>query len=293
MLACTQSTDNYQPSWLKRLETNGAYVIMAAMVLLTLLPFVWPLLSAFGAKPDHVSGLYLYRPTHFTLENFHEAIAGSGRALQLLRNSLVAAGGGVTLAVIACTLAGYSLSRMDFRFKRALMYSILLIQVIPMTATVLPYYLMMRQVGLVNTLVGVMLGLGTAQIPFITWVMKGFFDAVPMELEEAAWLDGADRLQALFRVVFPLALPGVGAATVLAFNSAWGAFFLPLTLLSSPEKLVFPLGIFRAMLRFTYAIDYGMMSAMAIIYAAPSVLVFLFGRKYLIQGTMAGALAGT
>src|SRR5258708_32549865 len=97
-----------------------------------------------------------------------------------------------------------------------------MLQVIGVTGTVLPLYLVMRDLKLLNTLQGVSVGLGTVQIPFILWVLKGFFDAVPMELEEAAWLDGADRLTARFRVVLPMALPGVGAPAVLAFHNSWG-----------------------------------------------------------------------
>lgn len=101
------------------------------------------------------------------------------------------------------------------------MFSILLIEIIPGTATVLPLYLIMRELGLINTLFGVVLGMTTGTIPFMLWVLKGFIDSVPMELEEAAWLDGANRFQTLTCVVFPLALPGVGAAAILAFNGAW------------------------------------------------------------------------
>jgi multiple sugar transport system permease protein len=269
----------------------GIYVVIGAVAVFNVLPFSWPLVSAFGVKPENVSGLYLFWPSHLTLDHFRKAIFGRGDALVLLRNSLLCTGASVLIAVCVCSLAGYALSRGRFRFKRPLMYGILLVQIIPATATVLPYYLTMREMGLVNTLLGVTLGLATAQIPFVVWVMKGFFDAVPMELEEAAWLDGASRLRALRHVILPVALPGVGAATVLAFNAAWGAFFLPLIMLSSPEKFVLSLGLFRAIIGYTN-IDYGMMNAMALIYMAPSLLLFLFARKYLIQGAMAGAMAG-
>ncbi|MCB0061236.1 MAG: carbohydrate ABC transporter permease, partial [Caldilineaceae bacterium] len=106
-----------------------------------------------------------------------------------------------------------------------------------------------------------------------------------------AFLDGASHFQTLYRVVFPLALPGVGAAAILSFNGAWSAFFLPLILLSDADKFVMPLGLFRALIAYTN-LDYGMLNAMGLIYLLPSFLIFIFARQYLIKGTMAGAMAG-
>ncbi|MEN9936115.1 MAG: hypothetical protein RLZZ387_2694 [Chloroflexota bacterium] len=274
-----------------RIGDAGAYLFIILLVLFCLAPFVWPALSAVSTKPENVSGLYLYWPQSLTLQHFDEAINGRGGAATLLVNSLITTGGAVALAVVVCALGGYTLSRLDFPLKRPLMYAILLIQVVPSTATILPLYLIMKELHLVNTLLGVTLGMTAGQIPFILWVMKGFFDDVPRALEEAAVIDGASRMQVLARVTFPLAMPGVGAAVVLAFNSAWGTFFLPLILLSDPEKFVLPLGLFRAIIGYTN-VDYGMMNAMSTIYMLPSLLFFILARRFLMRGVMAGAMAG-
>lgn len=275
----------------RRWEVAAIYLFLGVLGVFMLVPFVWPFLSAFTTKPENVSSLYLYWPQSFTLEHFANAIVGRGQALTLLRNSLFVSGSSVALSLLVCTMGGYALSRGTFRFKRALMFAVLLIQIIPGTATVLPFYLIVRNLGLVNTLAGVVVGVSVGTIPFMLWVMKGFFDTVPAELEEAAWIDGATRGQTLRLVVFPLALPGVGAAAILAFNSAWAAFFLPLILLSDSEKFVMPLGLFRALIAYTN-LDYGMLNAMSLLYMLPSLLIFVFARQYLIKGTMAGAMAG-
>ena len=275
----------------KLLGQAAIYLFLIAATVLILVPFIWPFLSAFTHKPENVSSLYLYRPAAFTLDHFYEAIFGRGQALTLLRNSLVLTFSSVILALIFCALGGYALSRGTFRYKRTLMFAILLLQIIPGTATVLPFYLIMQALRLVNSMAGVIIGITAGLIPFMLWVMKGFFDTVPNELEEAAWLDGAGRLQTLPYIVFPLALPGVGAAFVLAFNSAWAVFFLPLLMLSDPEKFPMPLGLFRSLIAYTN-LDYGMMNAMALLYMLPSLLIFFFARQYLIKGTMAGAMAG-
>jgi multiple sugar transport system permease protein len=273
------------------LEQGLIYLFLLAATFLILVPFVWPVLSAFTDKPENVSSLYLYWPKSFTLDHFYDAVVGRGQALTLLRNSLLLTFSSVLLALVICALGGYALSRGTFRYKRTLMFSILLLQIIPGTATVLPYYLIMQRLRLVDTMGGVIIGITAGLIPFMLWVMKGFFDTVPAELEEAASLDGATQLRTLTEIVFPLALPGVGAAFVLAFNSAWSVFFLPLLLLSDPEKFPMPLGLFRALIAYTN-LDYGMMNAMALIYMLPSLLIFFFARQYLIKGTMAGAMAG-
>ena len=277
--------------WRQRLDISGVYLFLLLFSIFILIPFIWPFLSAFTHKPENVSSLYLYWPVAFTWDHFWNAIFGRGQAFTLLRNSVVTVISAVLLSLIVCSIGGYALSRAQFRFKRVLMFGILLIQIIPGTATVLPFYLIMRELHLLNSLVGVMLGMTAGSLPFMLWVMKGFIDTVPIELEEAAFLDGATRFQSLSRVVFPLALPGVGAASILAFNGAWGSFFLPLILLSDAEKFVMPLGLFRALIAYTN-LDYGMLNAMALIYMVPSFLIFLFARQYLIRGTMAGAMAG-
>ena len=275
----------------QRIELAFIYIFLAIFALFILIPFIWPFLSAFTNKPAEVSSLYLYWPKAFTLEHFDEAINGRGGALVLLSNSLIYTVGSVVLAVVLCTLGGYALSRGRFRFKRLIMFAILLIQVIPGTATILPFYLIMRQLRLVDTYTGMILGLTVGQLPFMLWVLKGFMDTVPAELEEAAWIDGATPFRALTQIVFPLTLPGIGAATVLAFNNAWGAFFLPLIMLSDSDKFPLSMGLFRAIIAYTN-LDYGMMNAMSIIYLLPSFAIFFFARRYLIRGTMAGAMAG-
>ena len=272
-------------------ELIAIYIVMIFFCLFILIPFIWPFVSAFTNKPANVSSLYLYWPKEFTWQHFYDAVVGRGQAMVLLRNRFVVAVSTVVLSLVVCSMGGYALARGRFRGKRNLMFAILLVQVIPGTATVLPFYLIMRQLGLVNSLGGVILGATAGQLPFMLWVMKGFIDTVPVELEEAAWLDGASQFQTLSKIVIPLSLPGLAAASILAFNGVWSMFFLPLIMLSDGNKFTMPLGLFRAVVAYTN-LDYGMLNAMSLIYMIPGFLIFFFARQYLIRGTMAGAMAG-
>src|SRR5262249_37860044 len=160
--------------------------------------------------------LYFQVPSRLTLDNFGRAFNESG-ALSLLQSSLIMALGTVVVVVFCASLAGYTLSRLRFRGKRALMYGVLLAQLIPGTATIVPISRIFIILHSGTTYQGMTLVLSTGQLPLALWLMKGFFDAVPAEIEEAAWTDGAGRFRTIFAIVVPLALPGVSAAALFAF----------------------------------------------------------------------------
>jgi len=264
----------------------GVYATLIVLALFCLAPFLWLFEGAFDIK----ASLYAQVPKGLTLDNFRRAFTESG-ALQLLTSSLIMALGTVVVVVVCSALAGYTLSRLRFRGRRALMYTVLLAQLIPGTATIVPVYSIFIILHLVDTYQGMILALSTGQLPLAMWIMKGFFDAVPPEVEEAAWTDGAGRFRAIYSIVAPLALPGVSAAALFTFIGAWGEFTLPLILMSSPDKIPLSLGIYRAYQAY-YLVDYGQLTAMSLLYMAPGLLFFAVTRRYLTRVTVAGALAG-
>ncbi len=272
------------PRYKMWLADVAVYLVLGVLALFCLLPFAWLFEGAFDPK----ASVYLQTPSRLTLDNFGRAFNQSG-ALSLLTNSLIMGVGAVVLVVICAVLAGYTLSRLTFRFKRALMYTILLSQLIPITATIVPIYSIFITLRLVDTYQGMILILATFQLPLALWIMKSFFDAVPIELEEAAWMDGAGRFRTIVAVIVPLALPGVAAAALFTFIGAWGEFTLPLILLSSPDKLPLSLGIYRAYQSY-FLVDYGQLTAMSLLYMAPGLLFFVVTRRYLTRVTVVGAV---
>ena len=274
-----------RPGGSARLGPAAAYAILAVLVLFALGPFSWVLLAAFD--PD--ANIFVQAPRTVSLENFQNAFTDAG-GLGLIVNSLIYAGGATLVLVLVTTLGGYALSRYDFPGRRTFMLSILLVRVIPPTATIVPLFVLSKDLGFVDTHHGVILVLASLNVPLGLWIMKGFFDTVPIDIEEAAWVDGANRLQTAFRIVLPLAGPGVAAGALIGFIGAWGEFLIPLVLISDPEKMPISIGLFRAWLNYTN-VDWGLLAALSIIYMVPAVAFYVVARRAL-QSSLAGGLAG-
>ena len=270
----------------RSLARTGAYLILVALALFAIVPFSWLVLAAF----DRQANVFVKVPTAWTLDNFVNLFTNQD-GLRLIVNSLIYAGGSTVILVVVATMAGYVLSRYSFPGRRPLMLGILLIRVIPPTAIIAPLYVIATSLGFLNTYYGVTLVLASWQLPLALWLMKGFFDTVPIEIEEAAWVDGATRLKAAFRVVLPLAGPGVGAAALIAFIGAWNEFLIPLVLISDPDKQPIALGLFRAYISYTQ-VDWGFLAALSVIYVIPAVVFYVVARRAL-QQSVAGGLAGT
>lgn len=267
------------------LRRAGVYLVIVVLSLFCVVPFLWLLLSSV----DKAAGLYLQAPA-LTANNFVRFFTDPTTP-RLLFNSLLITGGATLLALVLSMFGGYALSRFRFFGRRTLMFTILLVRVVPATATIVPLYLMMIQLRLNNSYIGLILVEAAYQLPLVLWLMKGFFDSIPVELEEAAWIDGNTRLGGAVRIVFPLSLPGLGAAALFTFINVWGDFLTPLVLLQSEDKYPISIGMFRAFSAHNQ-IDWGLLAATGVLYMLPTVVLYLFARKYLLKATMTGALKG-
>jgi multiple sugar transport system permease protein len=289
-------------------QTFIAYVTLIVISIFCLLPFVWMAL----ASVDTNAQLFLKWPDGITLDHYTKVFAEEN-GVRWFANSLFTVLSATVLVIIISGLGGYALSRSRAWWKQPFLYAILLIRVLPSTALLVPLYkvLLSANIGMGNVLrpivgenfrgfmlafgfidgyLGLIVVLATGQLPLALWIMKVFFDGVPKDYEEAAILDGATLVQRIHRVLIPLALPGLAAAGLFTFMSAWGDFLLPLILLSSPELQTLPIGLFRAFLRVN-EIDYGLLAALATIYLIPAVIAFSFARRFLVQ-TFSGGVKG-
>lgn len=262
------------------------YLILAVLAVFCAVPFAWVVLASINPR----AGVHLQLPSVIDFSNFGRFVTDPDFS-RFIANSMVMAGGATILAVGASVLGGYALSRFAFPGRRVFMFGVLMTRIIPVSATIAPLYLIVQRLGLVDSYLGMILVLGAQQLPLALWLMKGFFDTVPSELEEAAWVDGTGRLGSAIRIVLPLAAPGVGAVALFAFIEAWGDFLTPLILITSTDKTPISVGLFQA---FTYRnqIDWGLLTAISVVYMLPTVILYFLVRRYLLRATVVGALQG-
>ena len=264
------------------------YGIFVAAIVFFLTPFVWMFLAAFDPK----AGPYIRWPERFTLDNFIYIFRELNFTVAVT-NSLFISTATMLLATVTVSLAGYALSRLDIRRKDWLMYGILLLQTMPITATMVPIYGLARQLGLRNSYLGLILVHAALELPFLIWLLKGFFDTVPRHLEEAAWLDGRGKLRALFEIVLPVAAPGLAVIAGLSFLNAWSEVLMVLILIDKQEMMTVPLAFyqtFRSAGGYT-EVHYELMAAMGVLYLLPVMLLFLVTRGFLVKG-MTGTTKG-
>jgi multiple sugar transport system permease protein len=261
------------------------YVLIGILALFCLVPFLWVILSAVDAH----AGPNVQVPS-FSFENFLKFFTDSSTPL-LLMNSLIIGVGATVLNLILGLAGGYALARFNFPGRRTFMFSILLIRVVPAPATIVALYLIMVNLKLTDTLIGLILVEAVLQLPVTLWLLKGTIAAVPIELEEAAWVDGSSRLKAIWRIVLPLAGPGLGAAAMLTFMGVWGDFLTPLVMLQSQELYPLSIGLFRAFSE-NHQVDWGLLAATSIVYVAPPAVLYIFVRKHLLHSSLGGAVKG-
>src|SRR5512139_1713364 len=202
----------------------------------------------------------------------------------------------VTVCVVAITmvvsvLAAFALSRMRFWGSTVMATGIFLTYLIPDTLLFIPMFQIVKSIGLLNSYWGMVLVYPTLTVPFCTWIMIGYFQSIPRELDEAALIDGAGHIQMLWRIFIPVALPGIIAATIFAFTVSWAAFVYPMTFLYSADQQVLTVGTVTSLIK-ADVYKWGMLMAGALVAAAPPLVIYAFLMDYYIAGLTAGATKG-
>ena len=206
------------------------------------------------------------------------------------RNSIVVASVTTTLAILVSMLAGYSLSRLHYRGRDVMASAIFFVYLIPGTLTIIPLYVFMNQLGLLNSLAVLIVASLAFTIPFCTWMLKGYFTTIPMELEDAALIDGCTRLQALFHVILPLAAPGIVASGIFAFTLSWNEFLLPLLFNNKHELWTLPVGIQTLIYGDVYM--WGEIMMGAFLMSIPVLILYTVSQRYVVTGLTSGAVKG-
>ncbi len=268
-------------------------MLLVGAVILSCLGAIFPIYWAVITSFQYREKLYVYPPLflpgRFSLGNYLEVFRESGLALWLW-NSVLVSGIATVVSVVLAALGAYGLSRFRYRGRQATGYLILVTQMLPPTLLVIPIYLIFRDLRLIDTLSGLVVAYTTFSLPLCVWMLKGFFDTIPRELEDAAQVDGCSRMGAFLRVIVPLSVPGIAATSFYAFIVAWDEYLLSRTLISSEAKWVSSVGLSSFIGAYTTFWD--QMMAAALVVALPPLAIFLFLQRYLVSGLTAGALKG-
>ncbi len=272
----------------RSLEKIALPLLVLAIALVIAFPYYWMLVSSaqggslFEWPPRLV-------PTSVSLDAYEEVIV-TRPMIRWFRNSTIVSFTTALFSLAIAVNAGYALSRFRTRANTLFGLIILLTQMLPATLLVVPFYVIYRQLQLYNTLVGIAIADTVFVLPLSIWLMKGFFDSIPTDLEEQAQVDGCTRLGAFYRITLPLALPGLVVVTVFAFMVGWDDYFFARTLISSEANWVLSVGL--TSFQGQYITDWDGIMAAASMFALPPAVFFLFVQRYLIQGLTGGAVKG-
>jgi arabinogalactan oligomer/maltooligosaccharide transport system permease protein len=206
------------------------------------------------------------------------------------RNSVIVSIGTTLLGLALAIPAGYAFSRFKFRGRDPAMFAFLLVQMFPGVIILVPYFLVMKALGLLNTSFGLILAYSVTALPLCVWMLKGFFDTVPRELEEAALMDGCSQTQVFWKIVLPLSLPAVAVTALFSFLAAWNEFLLALTFNTSESMYTLPVGL--ASLISSTGQAWGDFAAASLLVSLPVVVLFIVFQRFLIEGLSAGGVKG-
>lgn len=288
MLSLSMSTQ-------RRLTRTLSYLYIGVLLILAFFPLVWMLSSAIKPIEDLFVIPPQWIPEHPTLSTVNSVIFGDYDRPSLFpayfKNSAIVTLGTTLLSLTVATLAAYGLSRYPFRGSGGLMISILSSQMFPQGLLLISLYLTFQRTQMLNTYPALILANTTFAVPFSIWMLKGFFDTVPREIEDAALIDGCTRFSALTRVVLPIVTPGLIAAGIYTFLIAWDEYLFAATLTTKPDMRTLPPGIIQSFVGQFY-LNWPNVMAASVLITIPVTILFILFQKYLVQGLTAGAIKG-
>ena len=270
----------------KKLESALIYAVLIVLTLAFLFPVLWVLglslktrAQVFATPP-----LYLWWPT---FENYADVLTRSD-FLRAFINTLIVSTSAVLLSLGIGAPAAYAFARFPFRGRSILFFALLVMRMLPPIAVLVPMYLLFSKIGLATTRLSVVLAYTTFSLPLVVWIMRGYFEDLPVELEESAWIDGASRFGAFWYVVLPVARPGLVAASILSLQLAWNDFLFSAVLTNNAtQTLPVMMAAFNAG---ESGMDWGGLTASAMLVALPVVIFSFVAQRHLVAGLSSGAV---
>lgn len=266
-------------------------ILVIVICIFALFPFVWMISTSFKPAEEVYNTTPTFIPKSPTTQGYYEMLTTESTTFdfkQWTANSVFVAFFTTVFSMVIATLGGYGISRFRFRGRGLLSYVVLTTQVLPGSLLLIPLYIIMSNMQLLDTRLGLVLAYATFSVPFCTWMMKGFFDSIPISLEEAARVDGAGRFRCFATVVMPLTVPGLVATGLFAFINGWNEYLFASTFMKSYGNWTLPMGI--ASFQGQYATNWGTLMAGSVLITIPVVILFLALQKHLVGGMTAGAV---
>ncbi|WP_326835616.1 carbohydrate ABC transporter permease [Amycolatopsis rhabdoformis] len=264
-------------------------VVGLLIALLFFFPTYWMFTTSLKTPGQVLSPDYDLFPSSATLQNFASALTKPG-FVTYLGNSLIVTLGAVIAALVVGVLAAIPLARFRFSGRKGFLLLILVAQLAPLSALFIPMYLLMRDIGLLDTLPSLLLVYFATSLPFTVWMLYGFINGIPYDLEEAAMIDGCSRAGAFRRVTLPLLGPGLVTTSVFSFITAWNEFLFALVFIHDKSKQTLP--VWLSSFKTAFSVDWGAIMAAAVVYAIPALIFFLIVQRKLVSGLTAGAVKG-
>jgi len=266
-----------------------SYVVLIGLAFICIAPIIWTFLTSLKFEEDIVTRTMHYIPPRITFENYVKLWNQSSYPVLVL-NSLIVTSLTVMLCLLTGTVAAYAFSRFQFKGRTQLMLSYLIVRMFPAVLMIIPLFIIMRQVGLLDSTIGLAVAYTSFLLPLFVWMLKGFFDAAPKELESAARIDGTTRLGAMFMVVIPIARNGLLATCVFVAIAAWNEFLFALMLTTSQGSRTWPVGL--QLMVGEFQLPWGMLAAGGMISILPVIVLFAIVQRAMVAGLTAGAVKG-
>lgn len=273
------------------LGSIGFWVLVVVIILYTLFPFYWAIVSSLTPTNDLYITPVRFWPQSFTLDHYRD-VFNNGSFMRALLNSAIISFGTVILALLFGTLGAYALGRLKFRGKTTILYLILSMTMFPSVAILGSLFQIMKRLGTFNTLQGLIVVYLTFTLPFTVWVLANFFRAMPDELEQAALVDGATPMKALWQILLPLAMPGIVTTGLLAFIAAWSEFIFARTFTIDSKAITVQVAIANFTGNQQFEQPFAVKMAAAVVVTVPLLVGVLLVQKRIIAGLTAGAVKG-
>lgn len=263
--------------------------LLAIAVMVVLFPVFWMVSSSLKPRGELFARDLTILPVHWTLDNYRNVWQGTDFPIYFL-NSFEVATVSTIFTVVISMYAAYAIARIEFRGRYLFGILLLVTQMFPHILLVIPLFLIFQKMGLFNTHAALVIAYTAFSLPFTIWLLRGFFELIPADLEDAAAIDGASMLGTFRRIILPLAGPGIAAVTMFAFIRAWNEFLFALVFLQSHDLFTLPIGLASFQEEYTFRWD--LIMAGASIITLPVLLFFLLMQRFIVQGLLGGAVKG-